>query len=295
MKEVFFSIIIPTYNRGSFIKRTIESVINQTYTNFEVIVVDDGSTDNTFDIIEQIKDNRLLYFKKNNEERGAARNYGVNRSKGNYITFLDSDDLFYPNHLEKANDMVNDLGDENVFFINFEFVNSDGDRLKSNKKIETTINEELINGNILSCHGVFLPRQIALYNKFNEDRELAGSEDYELWLRIASQHKIFHSNDITHALVEHNERSVISNIEVEKLNKRCSLLLQYLFNNEQFLKKYGKYKKQISSQLLSYISLHLSLVGSNRLTSLNYLLKSIWKYPPSIFRRRFLGILKNLI
>src|SRR5438105_3528298 len=102
MGETLFSIIIPTYNRAAFITSTVQSVLQQTYGNFEVIVVDDGSTDNTEEIISNISHQQLFYFKKDNAERGAARNFGVQKAKGDYITFLDSDDLLMSHHFATA-------------------------------------------------------------------------------------------------------------------------------------------------------------------------------------------------
>src|SRR6185369_273308 len=106
MNNIFFSIIIPTYNRGHIISRTIQSALNQSYTNFEVIVIDDGGTDHTEKIIKSYKHPSLFYFKKDNAERGAARNFGVTKAKGDYITLLDSDDVLYPDFLKNAKELA---------------------------------------------------------------------------------------------------------------------------------------------------------------------------------------------
>ena len=90
-----FSVIIPTFNRADFIGKTVESVLRQTFTDFEIIVIDDGSTDNTAEIIAPIIDERLTYHFKQHEERAAARNAGTKLARGEYVTFLDSDDLLY--------------------------------------------------------------------------------------------------------------------------------------------------------------------------------------------------------
>src|SRR5437868_10948529 len=103
---IFFSIIIPTYNRASVIKKTIDTTLNQSYPGYEVIVVDDGGTDNTEEVIRAIGNNKITYYKKENAERAAARNYGAAMAKGDYLTFVDSDDLLYQNYLETANDCI---------------------------------------------------------------------------------------------------------------------------------------------------------------------------------------------
>ena len=96
------SIILPTYNRSRFLSETINSVLNQTYKDFELIIIDDGSTDDTADLIRKYteQDNRVKYFFQENMERSQARNNGIEKSNGKYICFLDSDDAFLPNHLK---------------------------------------------------------------------------------------------------------------------------------------------------------------------------------------------------
>lgn len=96
------SIIIPTYNRASSLKRTLISIINQTYTDYEVIIVSNGSTDNTKDIVDQFQDERLKYiFQKGSGSPASPRNTGIKSSKGDYIAFCDDDDLWLPEKLEK--------------------------------------------------------------------------------------------------------------------------------------------------------------------------------------------------
>ena len=102
MKEKLVSIIMPTYNCGSFIKETIESVLNQTYKNWELIIVDDCSKDNTEEVVKKIKDKRIKYYKlKQNSGAAVARTESMKKAKGYYMAFLDSDDLWYPDKLEK--------------------------------------------------------------------------------------------------------------------------------------------------------------------------------------------------
>ena len=102
MNNLLFSIIIPTYNRAKFITKTINSFLKQKYQNFEIIIIDDGSTDETKKLINQFDDRRIKYYFQLNSERGIARNYGFSKSKGDYINFFDSDDLAYDNHLSSA-------------------------------------------------------------------------------------------------------------------------------------------------------------------------------------------------
>src|SRR5688572_16056491 len=93
---VMFSVVIPAYNRAGLIERAIKSILLQSYTNVEIIVVDDGSTDNTKEVVSRFNHANLKYIYQENRERGAARNNGVKNAHGAYVVFLDSDDFLYP-------------------------------------------------------------------------------------------------------------------------------------------------------------------------------------------------------
>ena len=295
MSDILFSIIIPTYNREKFIVKTIQSVISQTYTNFELIIVDDGSTDNTEKFVRNVKDNRIKFFKKENKERGAARNYGTNKAKGDYITFLDSDDLLYSKYLEEANLFIASNNEINIFHQLFEVTNTSGKVIHSANYSNNNVFKSLITkGNFMACQGMFLQKDFAKANLFNEDKKLAGSEDYELWLRISTSTNIIINPVITSALLQHLERSVV-NININNLIKRKELMLHYLFSNKLINSKLLKYKRILKTGAYSYISLHIALSKQSKKTALKYLFKAIKLSPIFIFKRRFFAIIKHLI
>lgn len=184
--DLFFSIIIPTYNRAGLIRRTIQSVFNQQYKKFELIVVDDGSTDGTDEVVKSFEFNNLFYHKTANLERGAARNFGISQAKGDYITFLDSDDLLYSNYLSNANEALNKFSHPVFFHQGYEIKKIDGKVLEKQNQLATDDLKQLAKGNHLSCIGVFIRRDITDKFHFNTDRSLSGSEDWELWLRLAA-------------------------------------------------------------------------------------------------------------
>lgn len=113
----FFSIIMPAYNADRYIKKAIESVINQIYKNWELIIIDDGSTDNTVNIIKNYvsSDNRIKLFRNPKKGAGAARNYGISKSKGKYLAFIDSDDSYSSNFISSANELI-EKGSDCVIF-----------------------------------------------------------------------------------------------------------------------------------------------------------------------------------
>ena len=287
-----FSIIIPTYNRSSLILKTINSVLNQTYENFEIIIIDDGSTDNTKQVIDLIDDERVRYYKISNSERGAARNFGAKKAVGDFITFLDSDDLLLKNYLTEANEFIK-AKDPTIFFQLFEIRDSENNLLKKAIKSPENISNSLIfEGNIFACQGAFIKREIFYTFLFNEDRDLAGSEDYELWLRMNAKESIKCNPVTTSILIEHDKRSVL-NYKTEDLIKRKTLMLKYVFDNETNNQFYSHFKNILYSNAYAYISIHLILSKSKKIGS-NYYVKAIIKRPLFFFSKKSFAIIKHL-
>lgn len=291
-QSIFFSIIIPAYNRAHMIKETLESTFLQTYSNYEIIVVDDGSTDNTEEVVKSVNNSKVIYHKKINEERAVARNTGFLLAKGDYVTLLDSDDFLYPNHFEEAIKYINSNEDVNVLRFDFDVVDSDKKVLQI-AAMPSDINQKMIHGNYMGCSGIIIKKEVAVAYQFNGDRNLSGSEDYELWMRLAARFKIHTPNIITCSLHSHEERSVIYNIKQEPLVTRKDLLIQYAFADKVVNKIYGNQKNKFISNSLLYVSLHLAIAKINK-SSLKYLFRALSFNPLAIFDRRFLGIMKTL-
>lgn len=102
-----FSVVIPLYNKEKDILKTLNSLFLQTFTDFEVVIVNDGATDKSGEIVQSVEDTRIHYFSKENEGVSKTRNIGVSKAKAKHIVFLDADDYWYPNHLENLNNLVN--------------------------------------------------------------------------------------------------------------------------------------------------------------------------------------------
>ncbi|MFM9903062.1 MAG: glycosyltransferase family 2 protein [Pyrinomonadaceae bacterium] len=293
MSSIQFSIVIPTYDRAAFIEKTVASVLAQTVENFEIIIVDDGSTDNTGEIVAAIKDKRVSYYKKANEERAAARNYGTDRAHGRYVTCLDSDDIFYPDHLAVAVEMIEKNSEPEIFHLGYEVTGGDKGSYKMDH-LPPIGNEELIYGNQFACRGIFLRADIAREHKFNPDRDLSATEDYELWLRLASRYPIRCDNRITSAIIQHDERSVISTTP-EKLIKRIELAEKYLKADDAFMKRFGDKLGTIKSNLHLYVALHLALMKGHRGEVLRHLGIAVRLSPAALRRTTFYGTLKHIV
>ncbi len=185
-QTILISVLIPTYNVEKYIRSAINSVINQTYINFEIIVVDDGSSDQTFSILEEIKKNepRLKLF-KNEKNLGIVKtlNFGLSVSRGEYIVRMDGDDLCHPKKIEKQLDCL--LKNENIALIGCDVMSIDENNnilnyIKTSHNVKCT--KKTLNYISPVLHIWMCKKEI--YNILGGYRELGGSEDYDFLLRL---------------------------------------------------------------------------------------------------------------
>lgn len=292
--NVLFSIIIPTYNRASYIKTTINSILCQKYNNFEIIIIDDGSTDSTKEIVTSIADNRINYFYIENGERGRARNYGVKKSNGKYVTFLDSDDIFYPEHLQTAYNIISKENFIPLFHLKYHIIKGNAISKPIYPSNKESAEEQLLIGNYLSCHGMFMLKQVAIDNPFNENREMAGLEDWELWIRLSVNYKIEIYDYYTSALIDHQERSVV-NVNSSKIIKKGLLLIQTVMVNDDIIQKYQHLFSKFKASNYIYIALHIALTKKNKRTSIQYIIKALLNNYQLLFNKRLYAVIKHLI
>jgi glycosyltransferase involved in cell wall biosynthesis len=289
----YFSVVIPAYNRAQFIGKSIESVLNQRFTDFEIIVVNDGSSDNLSDVVNQYGTQRIRYFQTANQERGAARNFGVKQSMGHFITFLDSDDYLKPEHLKTAYEYVLKNQGAKVFTLGYDVIAPDGRIIYPWKALPNPCNKKLMEGNFLSCLGVFVERAVILENPFNENRALAGSEDYELWIRLAARYPIFTLPVSTACLVNHEDRSVMK-INPERLLLRRTLFNQYTWADRAVAREFPPFRNKLEGYMDLYVSLHL-VMGGFKWLGFKILLLAFGQYPGMFFNKRFWAVIKKLL
>ncbi len=189
---MFVSVVIPVFNREGFIYQSVLSVLNQTYKNLELLIIDDASSDDTYFSIFHLIDNRKVCYYLLNENRGVsfARNYGVKKAKGEFIAFLDSDDLWLPEKLEKQIKYMSENNfkicqTDEIWIRNNRFVNPKA----KHKKIEGDIFLKSLQLCIVSPSAVVIHREI-FQNIGTFDENMLACEDYDLWLRVSLKYKV---------------------------------------------------------------------------------------------------------
>ena len=231
-KRNWVSIILPTYNRAREITDSIKSVLAQTYKEFELLVIDDGSTDETEEVVRAISDDRIRYMKlEQNRGQAAARNYGISNAKFDYIAFQDSDDKWNPQKLEMQMKVMNDASSKvGMVYHKMRYQLEDiGSIIKPDEDIAPdrkrgNIYQELLWNNLIGMP-TLLVKRVCLEEAGGFDETMKSLEDYDLVLRIA---KKYEAEFIDEILLEAalTEGGVSSN-SVQHVLASCVLIQKY--------------------------------------------------------------------
>lgn len=294
----YFSIVVPCYNRHNLLPVTVAAIVNQQEADFELLLIDDGSQDQTLAVARQLAmgDSRIRVFTQPNGERGAARNYGLRQAQGRYVNYFDCDDEMYPHHLRVVREFVARTGEVEIIHTKYDIITEDGQVVGGPTAAVPSgpTNEALLHNNFLACNTVFVRRDIALANPFVEDRRLASAEDWELWLRLASQYPFHCLAERTFGLREHAGRS-LNTIGAEAVRMRDELFAELMTANAAFGQRYGRRVAYFVADRYTFITLTLALTKRRRLDTIRYLLKALRADPTVLWRRRFLASLKHLL
>jgi glycosyltransferase involved in cell wall biosynthesis len=249
-----FSIIIPLYNNELDISSTIQSVLHQTFRSFELIVVNDGSTDNGLKRVESIKDNRLLIINQKNEGVSSARNAGIHAAKGDYIAFLDADDLWEPGYLQTMKQLIDDFPEASFFGCQF--------GIKKGKRIEIANEIHNKRGYIINYFKeafevplVCSSSIIILKSCFDDigmfNTKFTRGEDIDVWSRLARKYKLAFEPTLLSYYVQDTENRASKKIGTMKnyyleyklfslgvdernyfAKKACTVFMQFLKNKK---------------------------------------------------------------
>lgn len=244
----FFSIVVPTYNRALLVKDTVQSMLAQSFTDLEIIVVDDGGTDSTKETLSAFNDERLKYFWKENGERGAARNYGLSKASGQYICFFDSDDFMRPDHLEKVHRFLTEQAFPEIVFTAFS-IQENGQVHKNELNAGHMEKENLCYNNVFPPLACFIKNENLEPDLFSNDHRFVFIEELYAWLKLTKQKTpVFFDTDGA-VLIAHTENSMNAP-DPEKFAYSLKKIIE-LVNNEQLLTR-RQAKLLHSSQITMY-------------------------------------------
>lgn len=292
---MLLSIIIPIKNRAHIISDTLDSLNSDKFEDTEIILVDNNSNDNLSNILKNYKN--VKYIKNDiDRERSYSRNIGIKNANGDYLTFLDSDDLLDSDFLSYLKKAINKFSQDNFFFINFNYFNTE--RVIKNKNLfnkKFCKFSDLVNENKISNIGIVLKKKLAQEILWDENNDIIGTEDYDYVLRLMIKAKravLIDKKPLGNVRI-HDGRSVYQDKRT-KILKRFFYFKKKLYNLEIFKNIDYKNKKKIISTQAIYSSLLLLNCGEKKKSKI-FLLYTIKINFFALFSKRFLYLVYQLI
>lgn len=242
--QILVSIIIPTYNRSRLLLRTVESILKQTYKEFELLIIDDGSTDDTGNIVESIQDHRISYHKiERTKDIGKVRNVGLSKAKSDVISFCDDDDLW---EIEKLEKQMHYFGKYHFICSGAVLIDSNDNIIADNNYVCTghlqvfDVTDLLVGNFIITSSVLFLRRKEEI---FSEKNSTNSAEDYQFWLSIAENYPILKIDEpLVFFRVHGNTSSFMSNnVFSGLLINVLQILTVYKQNANIRISNYAKY------------------------------------------------------
>jgi glycosyltransferase involved in cell wall biosynthesis len=249
------SVIIPNYNYGRFLSKAIQSVLDQTLPPHEIIVVDDGSSDDSTAITESFGD-KVKLLTQANAGVGAARNHGVRESTGDFIAFLDSDDYWYPRKLERQVEIFAEDADVGIVTCFMREFDADGNTMKMyRQEVDGYISDKVLrfDADVVGPGSAVVIRRdvFSKVGGFDEERELHPSEDWELFYRITKVSKIKYVPEV---LVDYRNHGGNGHLNIRRLERAMLLGYSKIFSKDKTLDS--------KTRKICYSNLHNMLAGS---------------------------------
>lgn len=253
------SVIIPTYNSSQFLYEAVQSVLQQTLTDIEIIVVDDGSTDKTSELMQQFG-NKVNYIYQENQGVSAARNNGIKASRGKYVAFLDSDDIWLPTKLEKQIKALNENPKNKVcyteyFSVSEKMTPQDLRRIRSDVSV---LQDLLLVGNVVGPPSTVVAEREMFERIGGFDESLSLSADWDMWIRLACVTEFIFLNE---PLVKYRLHKSNMSRNVRLLEEDTMRLLEKSFSrgklpNELFVKRNAAFGYHYIVFAKSYFRVH---------------------------------------
>lgn len=227
----FFSIVIPLYNKENFIQDTLKSVLNQTFQDFEIIVVDDGSTDKSAEKVRELDNPKINYFRTENQGASKARNVGIQKANADYICFLDADDYWYPNHLDVLYNLILDFPEAGMYCSRYLTKVSDSKIIEPKFQgidndfkgyVDDYFYSSLVHR--VACTIVVAIRKSVFDDVGMFDINISSGQDIDMWTRIVLKYKTAISDSVT----------AVYNFQIEGSLSKTNILHKKLMNFSKF-------------------------------------------------------------
>lgn len=299
----FFSIIIPLYNKEKYVKNAIKSILKQTVDDYEIIIVDDGSTDKSREIASKhISDKIRIIDHFKNKGLSAARNTGIKNAKSDYITFLDADDLWHPNYLQTIKNLIYSYPEAHIFATNFDEVYPKSTHRPHNgsENLPSGFNGLINFFNINLKQGIYTPSSVCWHKSVFEtvgyyDEKITFSEDLDFNIRANLKFKLAYSTSIQMSyFMETDNQITRSSIltktvpDYDQYEKHCSTV--------PYLKKYLDFERYVLAKHLKVDgdkTKHKKIICSIDFKNLNFKQAILLKSP--VFLLHFIKTTKDLL
>ena len=291
MSSPFFSIIIPTFNRQKHVSETIDSVLDQTFVDFELLVIDNQSSDRTKEIVCSYEDERIFFYQnEQNFERCYSRNRGIKLAKGKYILLLDSDDLYETDHLSNwYNFILSNDTNSDCFYV-------------SDKKILKENELYLQQNSILQVHPVcyfflnpIIPGQVCvpttIFKKYTFRNDLLIFEDAAMWMELSINHKVYFHSITSFIYRLHDDNSVneaVNNAYYKRLKAIRKITKEQKFNS--YLNR-KSIRFSLNACYMGIIRYHIA--NSSIFLQLKWKLNSLVLFPEYGFKNKLLLLLQS--
>lgn len=242
------SVIIPLYNKANCIKRTIQSVLSQSYKDFELLIVDDGSTDESKNIVLSITDSRIRYIYKENGGVSSARNFGAQKANSKWLFFLDADDVLLPNALYS---LVSNCNEQCQIISGGIVVQNENSKINKIPRVKGLINNPLRQWwlkNIMPRTGNLLLTKELFFSLGGFDEQVSYNEDYGFLLKMLSTYEIFIVKDLIMVYTDDNKSlstrrtplesefgNYMFSLSIENIYRRVLIYQQYIFTYKRRL------------------------------------------------------------
>lgn len=259
----YFSVVIPLYNKEKYIQNTLESVLKQTFVDFEIIIVNDGSTDTSEAIVKQFTDNRIRYYKTENQGAADARNFGIDKASADYIAFIDADDLWFENHLETLKNLIEKYPNSGIYASRYQLIfKNKSVFIPSYFEISSDymgpIEDYFLSSlyyAVASSISIVIPKNVFIkiggFKNF-----ITSGQDIDMWARIALKYPVVIGNEITASYLHYVDDSL----------SKTSILKKKIIRFEdysEFEKTNSSLKKYLDIYRMEY-ALQYKIAGADK-------------------------------